>query len=242
MRFHTTAPVPTHVLRRLGDQSWQERAACAGMDPTFADALFFPASSDRAAITQAKRICAGCPVRDTCLDAALESETRMGIRGGLTEGERHDLHKRLELRVDARRVAAVLNGHDVHLTLAERKAAARKAVQAGMSARTFGWLVKVTDPEYALRLLREARQELGHRDRVWGIQETPDNLDEDAETGDDDSWGEPDPVIDFTAAPDLDLNSVLDLNSDLDVREDDCDALITSVIPFADQGSLGEAA
>ncbi|MGX1760439.1 WhiB family transcriptional regulator [Streptomyces lydicus] len=237
MRFHTNSPAPARALRRLGDQSWHERAACAGMDPQLADALFFPAPSDRSVIAQAKQICADCPVRRTCLDAALESETRMGIRGGMTEGERNDLHKKLEHRVDARRVAAVLNGRDVHITLAERKAAARGAVQAGISVETFRWLVKVDDFEYAVRLLREARLELGGRDRAWG---TPSVVAQpDADNDDPDDWGEPDPAS-LTAGTDADLEFTL--SSDLDVSADDCDALIASVFSHADQESLGEAA
>ncbi|MFF9785054.1 WhiB family transcriptional regulator [Streptomyces nigrescens] len=237
MRFHTNSPAPARALRRLGDQSWHERAACAGMDPQHADALFFPAPSDRSAIAQAKQICADCPVRRTCLDAALESETRMGIRGGMTEGERHDWHKRLEHRVDARRVAAVLKGRDIHITLAERKAAARMAVQAGISAETFRWRVKIDDPEYAARLLREARLELGHRTRAWGIPSA--NTQHDAVIEDADDWGEPDPA-DLTAGSDTDLEFTL--SSDLDVPMDDCDALTASVFSFADPESLGEAA
>ncbi|MFF4285629.1 WhiB family transcriptional regulator [Streptomyces sp. NPDC001633] len=241
MRFHINSPAdspaPARALRRLGDQSWHENAACAGMEPTRADALFFPAPSDRSAIAQAKKICAGCPVRRTCLDAALESETRMGIRGGLTEGERHDWHKRLEHRVDARRVAAVLNGRDIHITLAERKAAARMAVQAGISAETFRWRVKIDDPEYAIRLLREARRELGHLARAWGIPSS--DTQHDADIDDTDDWGEPDPA-DLIAGTDMDLEFTL--SSDLDVPADDCDALIASVFPLASPESLGEAA
>ena len=42
----------------------------------------------------AKRICRGCPVSATCLSWALADGQEAGIWGGLTEGERHRLHRR----------------------------------------------------------------------------------------------------------------------------------------------------
>ena len=56
--------------------------ACNGTDP----ALFFPARGE--STTEAKRICQGCPVRQECLDYALDHTERFGIWGGLSERER----------------------------------------------------------------------------------------------------------------------------------------------------------
>ena len=36
----------------------------------------------------AKEICAGCPVREVCLDHALNRREKMGVWGGMTERER----------------------------------------------------------------------------------------------------------------------------------------------------------
>ena len=69
--------------------SWQLDAACRGMPSA---QLFHPCNergSDRESrIEQAKRICAGCPVIDTCRRHALQAQEMYGIWGGLSEDER----------------------------------------------------------------------------------------------------------------------------------------------------------
>lgn len=68
---------------------WHQRAACR-----FADqALFFGPDGERDGPAKARRdkrakaICAGCPVRAECLEAALDRPERSGTWGGLTEAE-----------------------------------------------------------------------------------------------------------------------------------------------------------
>jgi len=68
---------------------WQNHAACN--DPAVAD-VFFP---DKGGTTrEAKRICAGCPVREPCLQYALDNDERYGVWGGLSERQRRRLRKR----------------------------------------------------------------------------------------------------------------------------------------------------
>ena len=60
--------------------SWQHYAACRNRDPE----LFFPIGSTGPAVRQlqeAKRICAGCPVRSECLEFELRAlgESRHGL-------------------------------------------------------------------------------------------------------------------------------------------------------------------
>jgi len=62
--------------------SWRQHAACRGIDPN----IFYPASDDEA--EEAKGICAGCPVRQACLEYALANRERDGVWGGATERER----------------------------------------------------------------------------------------------------------------------------------------------------------
>lgn len=84
-------PVPT-VHRDLGppqvtvSSGWVSAAACRGLNPD----LFH---GDAAADAQAVAVCAGCPVRQECLDTALVTEGRhpVGVRGGLTAAERDPL-------------------------------------------------------------------------------------------------------------------------------------------------------
>ncbi|AVJ50256.1 WhiB family transcription factor [Mycobacterium phage Mendokysei] len=71
----------------LIDEDWAERALCAQTDPD----AFFP---DKGGSTkEAKAICAGCDVRDECLEYALAHDERFGIWGGLSERERRSIKR-----------------------------------------------------------------------------------------------------------------------------------------------------
>lgn len=74
-----------------------EVPACEGLDPELffpeaSDASVGPSSAERAALA----VCAGCPVRDWCLDRELEECTVasriQGVRGGLRQADRRALH------------------------------------------------------------------------------------------------------------------------------------------------------
>ena len=62
--------------------TWQDKAACKGLDPE----LFFPPRGVNA--TEAKAVCASCPVQTDCALYALEHNEREGIWGGLAREER----------------------------------------------------------------------------------------------------------------------------------------------------------
>ena len=64
---------------------WTEHAHCRGMDPS----IFFP--SDGIGVQEAVAVCAGCPVRDACLDYALENRIQHGVFGGHSERSRDRL-------------------------------------------------------------------------------------------------------------------------------------------------------
>ena len=64
--------------------TWRKQAACRGIDA----AVFYPVSEDEADAAEAKEICAGCPVRQACLEYALAHREREGVWGGATERER----------------------------------------------------------------------------------------------------------------------------------------------------------
>ncbi|MDQ1436794.1 MAG: WhiB family transcriptional regulator, redox-sensing transcriptional regulator [Acidimicrobiaceae bacterium] len=73
-------------------EKWRAESACRYEDVN----LFFPAGVTGPAehqIKQAKAICARCPVRDTCLAFAIETNQEYGVWGGTTEDERRVLRR-----------------------------------------------------------------------------------------------------------------------------------------------------
>ncbi|MEU1465720.1 WhiB family transcriptional regulator [Streptomyces sp. NPDC005727] len=77
--------------------NWREHAACRHEDPD----LFFPIGTtgpSQVQAQQAKAVCGGCPVREQCLDWALDTGQSIGIWGGTTETERRALRRRVRSR------------------------------------------------------------------------------------------------------------------------------------------------
>lgn len=66
----------------MGTMSWRDRGRCRGADPE----IFYPDYDDEG--LEAKAVCASCPVRETCLEHALNARERLGVWGGYTEKER----------------------------------------------------------------------------------------------------------------------------------------------------------
>ena len=76
---------------------WRNMAACIDEDPE----LFFPIGSTGPAIEQAeaaKSICRRCPVTESCLEWALETNQDAGVWGGLSEDERRSLRRSRQRR------------------------------------------------------------------------------------------------------------------------------------------------
>jgi WhiB family redox-sensing transcriptional regulator len=78
---------------------WQRLAACRGEDSSyyFAPSYFEKRGEKLAREAVAKRICAVCPVRQACLEYALETREGHGVWGGLNETERRAILKRQAL-------------------------------------------------------------------------------------------------------------------------------------------------
>ena len=86
----TTTASRTRPARLTG---WAASGACRHSDPE----LFFPVTTTGAAASQvarAKAVCRGCPVRDECLEFALDSGQAFGVWGGTTGEERRLLRRR----------------------------------------------------------------------------------------------------------------------------------------------------
>jgi WhiB family redox-sensing transcriptional regulator len=62
-------------------------ALCAQTDPE----IFFPEKGG--SVVAAKKVCGRCPERVDCLEDALQTRERFGVRGGLSERERHKILK-----------------------------------------------------------------------------------------------------------------------------------------------------
>lgn len=81
------------MAMRSAEQVWQAKAACRGPQSI---AFFPPVHAERKderieRETRAKQICAGCVVREECLDYAIKIREPHGIWGGLNEAERKQL-------------------------------------------------------------------------------------------------------------------------------------------------------
>lgn len=72
----------------MATQEWRAQAACRNSDVE----MFFPATEEAAA--PAKAVCAACPVREACLEWALDTRQDEGVWGGLSESERRRLRRR----------------------------------------------------------------------------------------------------------------------------------------------------
>ena len=83
---------PLRELVATPSQPWRRIAACArpGVDAN----LFHPHDFDRAATNEARNICLSCPVARECLDDAIASKDRFGVRGGLTAIQRANMAQR----------------------------------------------------------------------------------------------------------------------------------------------------
>lgn len=84
------------------NQRWRAYARCVGTDPN----VFYPAEGQTITFSsrrrwewteirknKAKAVCRSCPVRPECREYALEVNERLGVWGGLTEGERCRIRK-----------------------------------------------------------------------------------------------------------------------------------------------------
>ena len=75
------------------NRGWRLQAACRETNAK----VFFPVGATGRAVKQiarAKAICAGCPVRLTCLEYALATHQDDGVWGGYDEAERRDLRRK----------------------------------------------------------------------------------------------------------------------------------------------------
>jgi len=93
-------PKYPRVVELVRDFSWTERANCKSTDT----ANFYPEKADpllMKKLSAAREACAECPVRQECLDYAIEYEP-LGFWGGMTEKDRKLLRRKNGRPVRAR--------------------------------------------------------------------------------------------------------------------------------------------
>ena len=78
-------------------EDWTDEGICRQVSPD----LWFPDLGDSGAAKEAKKVCAGCPVRLICLETALQRGERFGVWGGKTERERRAIEAQRRLTVVA---------------------------------------------------------------------------------------------------------------------------------------------
>lgn len=77
------------------ETDWMAYGNCAHHSPS----LFFP--NDGVGVAVAQRICADCPVKEPCLEYALEHRIDHGVWGGCSERERRRILKRRRQEAEA---------------------------------------------------------------------------------------------------------------------------------------------
>ena len=96
VRFYEQVEPDIRVVFPAWDpQPWADGAICGQTDP----AVFFPAKGE--SVKAAKRLCAGCDVRDECLEYAIRNEMVFGIWGGMSLLERRAEAKKRRAEVAA---------------------------------------------------------------------------------------------------------------------------------------------
>jgi WhiB family transcriptional regulator, redox-sensing transcriptional regulator len=75
------------ILADVRGMEWADWAICGETDPDPEAYFVEKGGSTR----PAKRVCAGCPVRQECLQYALDHEEAFGVWGGLSARERRNL-------------------------------------------------------------------------------------------------------------------------------------------------------
>jgi WhiB family redox-sensing transcriptional regulator len=87
-RYEDGNDMVTRMIIEAEERPWAAYAACRRADPD----LFFPGPDGD--VSEALKICAGCPVQEDCLEWALDTRVRYGVWGGTTERERRRLFRR----------------------------------------------------------------------------------------------------------------------------------------------------
>jgi WhiB family redox-sensing transcriptional regulator len=145
-------------------------AACGEKDLE----LFYPEPDDQAAEQAAKAICAGCLVRDACLEMALATGDQHAILGGTTPAERVPIRRQRQV-VHAREQAAQRATATTGIDPAEVRAPAGRSMRAHLfgdaSATVRAWeLCKTAGTAHVARLIGVHVTDLHAALAHWGLE------------------------------------------------------------------------
>jgi WhiB family redox-sensing transcriptional regulator len=79
----------TPLIITASPGAWQGQGLCIDLS----DTAFFLDGDDYAGLKKAKAVCAQCPVKDECLDFAIESNQSLGVWGGASPNERRQIRR-----------------------------------------------------------------------------------------------------------------------------------------------------
>lgn len=147
-----TTPAVTAPENTAPGLAWRHDAACRDMDPD----LFWPlgeGATARKQAEEAKSVCAECPVREKCLDWAVETRQDFGVWGGMTERERRALHRRKARSYGASEVSALTQILTERLDLFQDAVA--RGLLPGQIARELGTNVQTVNNVMAVLADRE---------------------------------------------------------------------------------------
>jgi WhiB family transcriptional regulator, redox-sensing transcriptional regulator len=145
-------------------------AACGEQDLE----LFYPDPGDLATERAAKQVCAGCPVKQPCLEMALAIGDQHAILGGTTPEERGRLRRQRQ-QVHAREQAAQRATAATGINPAELRAPAGRSMAAHLlgdaSATVRAWeLCKSAGTAHVARLLGVHVTDLHKALAHWGLE------------------------------------------------------------------------
>src|SRR6266540_410493 len=145
-------------------------AACGSEDLE----LFYPEPGDTAAEQAAKRVCAGCPVREPCLEMALATGDQHAILGGTTPAERVRLRRQRQVS-HARQQAAQRATAATGIDPAELRAPGGRSMAAHLrgdaSATVRAWeLCRTAGTAHVARLIGVHVTDLHAALEHWGLE------------------------------------------------------------------------
>jgi WhiB family redox-sensing transcriptional regulator len=147
------------------------RGAACGEDDL---ELFYPEPDDEAAEQAAKAICAACPVREACMEMALQTGDQHAILGGTTPSERVPMRRQRQ-ETHARQQAAQRAAAATGIDPAELRASAGRSMRAHLfgdaSATVRAWeLCKTAGTAHVARLIGVHVTDLHAALQHWGLE------------------------------------------------------------------------